>query len=161
MYAVISTGGKQYRVSKGDTIRIEKLDKKEGDKVLFDKVLLISDKGKVSIGKPFLEKGKIEGVVKAQGRDEKISIIKFNRRKHFKKQAGHRQSFTNVEITKKSFFRNLNIFGEATKKPPFIHPFCNCGFSSNLVTRLFSISTSPNLAGGWTAVIVDSFFEFL
>ena len=100
MYAVISTGGKQYRVSKGDTIRIEKLDKKEGDKVLFDKVLLISDKGKVSIGKPFLEKGKIEGVVKAQGRDEKISIIKFNRRKHFKKQAGHRQSFTNVEITK-------------------------------------------------------------
>ena len=100
MYAVISTGGKQYRISKGDTIRIEKLDKKEGDKVLFDKVLLISDKGKVSIGKPFLEKGKIEGVVKAQGRDEKISIIKFNRRKHFKKQAGHRQSFTNVEITK-------------------------------------------------------------
>ena len=75
MYAVISTGGKQYRVSKGDTIRIEKLDKKEGDKVLFDKVLLISDTGKVSIGKPFLEKGKIEGVVKAQGRDEKISII--------------------------------------------------------------------------------------
>ena len=100
MYAVISTGGKQYRVSKGDTIRIEKLDKKEGDKGLFDKVLLISDKGKVSIGKPFLEKGKIEGVVKAQGRDEKISIIKFNRRKHIKKQAGHRQSFTNVEITK-------------------------------------------------------------
>jgi len=100
MYAVISTGGKQYRVSKGDTIQIEKLDKKEGDKVLFEKILLISDKGKVSIGKPFLEKSQIEGVVKSQGRDEKISIIKFNRRKHFRKQAGHRQSYTKVEITK-------------------------------------------------------------
>ena len=99
MYAVISTGGKQYRVTKGDTIQIEKLDKDEGETVYFDKILLISDNGKVSIGKPFLEKSKIEGVVKAQGRDKKISIIKFHRRKHFKKQAGHRQSFTKVEIT--------------------------------------------------------------
>lgn len=71
----------------------------EGETVHFDKILLISDNGKVSIGKPFLEKSKIEGVVKAQGRDKKISIIKFHRRKHFKKQAGHRQSFTKVEIT--------------------------------------------------------------
>ena len=99
MYAVISTGGKQYRVSKGDTIQIEKLDKDEGETVHFDKILLISDNGKVSIGKPFLEKSKIEGVVKSQGRDKKISIIKFHRRKHFKKQAGHRQGFTKVEIT--------------------------------------------------------------
>ena len=99
MYAVISTGGKQYRVSKGDTIQIEKLDQNEGDTVLFDKILLISNNGKVSIGKPFLEKRKIEGVVKSQGRDDKVSIIKFHRRKHYKKQAGHRQSFTQVEIT--------------------------------------------------------------
>ena len=99
MYAVISTGGKQYRVSKGDTIQIEKLDKNEGETVHFDKILKISDNGKVSIGKPFLEKSKIEGIVKSQGRDKKISIIKFHRRKHFKKQAGHRQSFTKVEIT--------------------------------------------------------------
>ena len=99
MYAVISTGGKQYRVSKGDTIQIEKLDKNEVETVHFDKILLISDNGKVSIGKPFLEKSKIEGIVKSQGRDKKISIIKFHRRKHFKKQAGHRQSFTKVEIT--------------------------------------------------------------
>ena len=99
MYAVISTGGKQYRVSKGDTIQIEKLDKKEGDTILFDKILLISNNGKVSIGKPFLKKSKIEGVIKAQGRDKKISIIKFHRRKHYKKQAGHRQSFTQIKIT--------------------------------------------------------------
>ena len=99
MYAVISTGGKQYRVSKGDTIQIEKLDKKEGDTILFDKILLISNNGKVSIGKPFLKKSKIEGVIEAQGRDKKISIIKFHRRKHYKKQAGHRQSFTQIKIT--------------------------------------------------------------
>ena len=79
MYAVISTGGKQY---------------------LFDKILLVSNNGKVSIGKPFLKKTKIEGVVKSQGRDDKIRIIKFHRRKHYKRQAGHRQSFTKVEITK-------------------------------------------------------------
>ena len=99
MYAVISTGGKQYRVSKGDTIQIEKLDKNEGDTVLFDKILVISNNGKISIGKPFLKKSKIEGVVKSQGKDKKISIIKFHRRKHYKRQAGHRQSFTQVEIT--------------------------------------------------------------
>ena len=99
MYAVISTGGKQYRVSKGDTIQIEKLDQNEGETVLFDKIILISNNGKVSIGKPFLEKSKIEGVVKSQGRDKKVSIIKLHRRKHYKKQAGHRQSFTKVEIT--------------------------------------------------------------
>jgi large subunit ribosomal protein L21 len=99
MYAVINTGGKQYRVSKGDTIQIEKLDKDEGETILFDKVLLISNDGKVTIGKPFLETGKIEGIVKAQGRDKKVSIIKFHRRKHYKRQAGHRQSFTQVEIT--------------------------------------------------------------
>ena len=99
MYAVINTGGKQYRVSKGDTIQIEKLDKDEGETILFDKVLLISNDGKVTIGKPFLETGKIEGGVKAQGRDKKVSIIKFHRRKHYKRQAGHRQSLTQVEIT--------------------------------------------------------------
>ena len=80
-------------------LELKNLTKKRVTKSFLTK-FLISDKGKVGIGKPFLEKGKIEGVVKAQGRDEKISIIKFNRRKHFKKQAGHRQSFTNVEITK-------------------------------------------------------------
>lgn len=100
MYAVISTGGKQYRVSKGDLIQVEKLDKNEGETVLFDKILLISNNGKVSIGKPFLEKSKIEGVVKSQAKGKKISIIKFHRRKHYKKQAGHRQNFTQVEITK-------------------------------------------------------------
>jgi len=78
MYAVISTGGKQYRVSKGDTIQIEKLDKNEGDTVLFDKILLISNNGKVSIGKPFLAKSTIEGVVKSQGRDKKVNIINLN-----------------------------------------------------------------------------------
>tara|TARA_Y100000590_G_scaffold470724_1_gene668521 strand:- start:9709 stop:10026 length:318 start_codon:yes stop_codon:yes gene_type:complete len=100
MYAVIMTGGKQYKVSKGDIISIEKLDTNAGETIKFDKILLISDGKKVEIGKPFVDNGVIEGKVMEQTREKKVDIIKFKRRKHYKKHQGHRQYITKVEITK-------------------------------------------------------------
>lgn len=99
MYAVIKTGGKQYRVSEGDTVKFEKLDADEGAQVEFDSVLMVSDGENVKIGSPVIEGGKVTGTVKAQGRHKKIEIIKFKRRKHHDKRTGHRQYFTEVEIT--------------------------------------------------------------
>ncbi|MBW3566938.1 MAG: 50S ribosomal protein L21 [Proteobacteria bacterium] len=100
MYAVIETGGKQYRVAQGDVIKVEKLDGAEGDAVEFDKVLLISDGGdKTLMGAPFVDGGKVTATVKAQGRSRKVEIIKFRRRKHHMKRQGHRQMFTELEIT--------------------------------------------------------------
>ena len=99
MYAIVEIAGQQFKVEKDQQIFVHRLDAKTGSKISFDKVLLTDDNGKVSIGKPFLAKSTIEGVVKSQGRDKKVNIIKFHRRKHYKKQAGHRQSFTQVEIT--------------------------------------------------------------
>ncbi|MDX1454744.1 MAG: 50S ribosomal protein L21 [Gammaproteobacteria bacterium] len=99
MYAVIETGGKQYKVAEGDVIKVEKLDV-EGDAVEFDKVLLISDGGeKVVLGTPFVEGGKVSAKIKSQGRHKKVEIIKFRRRKHSMKRQGHRQPFTELEIT--------------------------------------------------------------
>lgn len=99
MYAVIETGGKQYKVAEGDTIKVEKLDV-EGDAVEFDKVLLISDGGeKIVLGTPFVEGGKVSAKVMGQGRHKKVEIIKFRRRKHSMKRQGHRQPFTELEIT--------------------------------------------------------------
>jgi len=99
MYAVIKTGGKQYRVSEGDTLRIETLDANEGDSVDFDQVLMVGEGKDVKIGTPLLEGGKVTATVKAHGRGKKIEIIKFRRRKHHMKRMGHRQNFTEVEIT--------------------------------------------------------------
>lgn len=100
MYAVIETGGKQYKVAQGDVIKVEKLDGAEGDAVEFDKVLLISDGGdKTLMGTPFVDGGKVTATVKAQGRSRKVEIIKFRRRKHHMKRQGHRQMFTELEIT--------------------------------------------------------------
>ncbi len=99
MYAVIATGGKQYRVSPGDTIRVEKLYYDEGAHVDFDQVLLIHDDESTSVGTPFVEGGKVTGVVKSHGRGKKIEVIKFQRRKHHRKQMGHRQAYTEIEIT--------------------------------------------------------------
>ena len=99
MYAVIQTGGKQYRVEEGATLKIEKLDVQSGDSVEFDKVLMVQSEGAVQVGKPFLEGGKVTAKVTAQGRHKKIKIIKFKRRKHHMKQMGHRQYFTEVQIT--------------------------------------------------------------
>lgn len=98
MQAVFETGGKQYRVSPGDEIRVEKLPGDAGGEVVFDKVLLTSDGETVAIGKPFLEDSKITARILHQGRDRKIIVFKFKKRKDYKKKQGHRQSFTLVKI---------------------------------------------------------------
>ena len=99
MYAVIITGGKQYRVSQGDKVRVEKLDAAEGDSVELDKVLMVVDGDDIKIGAPVLEGGKVTAQVKAHGRGDKVEIIKFRRRKHHMKRQGHRQAYTELEIT--------------------------------------------------------------
>jgi large subunit ribosomal protein L21 len=99
MYAVIKTGGKQYRVEQGDVLRIEKLEVATGESIDFDEVLLVVDGDKVNVGQPRLDGAKVSAEVVSQGRHDKIRIIKFRRRKHSRKQAGHRQWFTEVKIT--------------------------------------------------------------
>ncbi len=99
MYAVIKTGGKQYRVSQGDTLRLETLDANAGDSVEFDQVLMLGEGSDVKIGTPFVEGGKVTATVKSHGRGKKVEIIKFRRRKHHMKRMGHRQNYTEVEIT--------------------------------------------------------------
>ncbi|MEW6353183.1 MAG: 50S ribosomal protein L21 [Pseudomonadota bacterium] len=99
MYAVILTGGKQYRVTEGATLRVEKLAAAEGANVDFDQVLLAGSGDNIKVGAPFVAGGKVSAVVKAHGRGEKVSIIKFRRRKHHRKQMGHRQHYTEVQIT--------------------------------------------------------------
>ena len=99
MYAVIKTGGKQYRVEEGDTLKIEKLEVGTGESVDFDQVLLVADGDKVTVGQPLVDGAKVTAEVVEQGRHDKIRIIKFRRRKHHRKQQGHRQWFTAVKIT--------------------------------------------------------------
>jgi len=99
MYAVIATGGKQYRVSEGAVLRVEKLDAEEGASVEFDRVLLVGDGDSVSVGKPFLEGGKVQATVMSQGKGRKVEIVKFHRRKNYRRTKGHRQNFTQVKIT--------------------------------------------------------------
>jgi large subunit ribosomal protein L21 len=99
MYAVIATGGKQYRVSAGEIIKIEKLAGEPGQAVQFDQVLLVGEGEKVKVGAPYLKGASVTGEVVAQGRHKKIRVLKFRRRKHHMKQMGHRQDFTAVKIT--------------------------------------------------------------
>jgi large subunit ribosomal protein L21 len=99
MYAVIKTGGKQYKVSKGSSLKVEKIAADEGAKIELDQVLMVVDGDKVKIGAPLVEGGKVTATVKAHGRGKKVEIIKFRRRKHHRKQMGHRQSYTELEIT--------------------------------------------------------------
>ena len=99
MYAVIKTGGKQYRVSHGDRIRVESLKAAEGDSVNLDEVLLIGEGDSVSVGSPTVSDASVSAKVLSHGRGKKVEIIKFRRRKHHRKQMGHRQSYTELEIT--------------------------------------------------------------
>ena len=99
MYAVIMTGGKQYRVRQGDKLRVEKLDAAEGESVDLDQVLMVVDGDNVKIGTPVLDGGNVTAAVKAHGRGDKVTIIKFRRRKHHMKRQGHRQAYTELEIT--------------------------------------------------------------
>ena len=99
MYAIIQTGGKQYRVAKDQIVRIEKLDQETGSDVQFDHVLLISEDDKITVGKPALAGAKVVGEIVDQVRGKKVEIIKFKRRKHQMKRQGHRQYYTDVRIT--------------------------------------------------------------
>ncbi|CAH9019829.1 50S ribosomal protein L21 [Candidatus Nitrosacidococcus sp. I8] len=98
MYAVIKSGGKQYRVQEGDTLKIEKIDADEGTQFILDQVLLIASDGSTQIGTPYIDNAKVDATVKSHGRGKKVKIIKFRRRKHSKKQMGHRQYFTELHI---------------------------------------------------------------
>lgn len=99
MYAVIKTGGKQYKVAEGQTVRVEKLDAEQGAAVEFDQVLMIADGDNLKVGAPVVEGAKVIAEVAAQGRAKKVEIIKFRRRKHHMKRQGHRQYYTDVKIT--------------------------------------------------------------
>jgi len=99
MYAVIKTGGKQYRVLEGETLRVEKLDAGTGETIEFDQVLMVGEGADVKIGTPYVDGGKVTATVREQGRAKKVDIIKFRRRKHHMKRMGHRQSYTELEIT--------------------------------------------------------------
>lgn len=98
MYAVIESGGKQHRVEPGEVLRLEKLDASEGETVNFDKVMMIGEGENIQIGTPFVDGGAVTAEVVSHGRGDKITIIKMRRRKHYRRQAGHRQSFTEVKI---------------------------------------------------------------
>ena len=99
MYAVIVTGGKQYKVAEGEFLKIEKLDVPVGEAISFDRVLLIGNGEDVKIGAPVVEGAKVTAEVIDQGRHDKITIIKFRRRKHSMTRQGHRQWYTEVKIT--------------------------------------------------------------
>ncbi len=99
MYAVIVTGGKQYKVAVGEYLKIEKLEIATGETVNFDKVLLVSNGEDLKIGAPVVEGATVTAEVINQGRHDKIRIIKFRRRKHHMKRQGHRQWFTEIKIT--------------------------------------------------------------
>jgi len=99
MYAVIQTGGKQYKVAEGDFLKIEKLDVEEGSEYTFDSVLLVNGEAGLKVGTPNIDGAAVTATVRSQGRHKKVNIIKFKRRKHHMKKMGHRQYYTEVLIT--------------------------------------------------------------
>ncbi len=99
MYAVIQNGGKQYRVAPGDVIQVEKMQAAEGQSVDLNPVLMVSDDQGVRVGNPVLSGATVTAKVKSHGRAEKIKVFKMRRRKHYRKTQGHRQSYTEIEIT--------------------------------------------------------------
>ncbi len=100
MYAVIETGGKQYRVQEGDVVFIEKLNVTEGDSVNFDKVLILSNDKGLNAGKPYVDGAKVEATVLEQGKAKKIVVFKYKAKKNERTKKGHRQPFTKVKIEK-------------------------------------------------------------
>ena len=99
MYAIIEACGRQYKVEEGMTVYFEKLDVEEGKKVTFDKVILVSNDGKVEVGSPVIAGAKVEGKVVSNGRGKKILVFKYKAKKNERKTIGHRQDYTKVEIT--------------------------------------------------------------
>jgi large subunit ribosomal protein L21 len=100
MYAVITTGGKQYRVNEGDRLRVEKLAGGVGDKVVFDRILMLGGPGDAKIGQPTIDGASVEAEIKAQEKNKKIVVFKFKRRKKYRKKYGHRQPYTELQINK-------------------------------------------------------------
>ena len=99
MYAVIKTGGKQYRVMQGEYLRVELLDAEVGSTIEIDQVLLLGAGETITVGAPLVAGASVSALIKSHGRLDKIRIVKFRRRKHFRKETGHRQHYTEIEIT--------------------------------------------------------------
>jgi len=99
MYAVFRSGGKQYRASKGEILKLEKLDADEGAKIQFDEVLLVGEGSDIKVGSPLLSGSSVSATVLKQGKSKKVSVVKFKRRQNYLRQHTHRQFFTQVEIT--------------------------------------------------------------
>jgi len=99
MYAIIEACGRQYKVQEGETVYFEKLDTEEGKKVSFDKVVLVSNDGKVQVGNPYVKGVKVEGKVVSHGKAKKILVFKYKAKKNYRRTQGHRQPYTKVEIT--------------------------------------------------------------
>ena len=98
MYAVVKTGGKQYRVSAGEKLRIEQIPAEVGQEIILDQVLAVADGDNVRMGTPLVSGAKVSAKVLAQGRGDKVHIFKMRRRKHYRKSQGHRQNYTEIEI---------------------------------------------------------------
>ena len=99
MYAVIKTGGKQYRVATGEKLKIEQIAADIGAEIVLDQVLLVADGDNLKMGRPLVTGASVQAKVLAQGRGDKVRIFKLRRRKHYQKHQGHRQNFTEIEIT--------------------------------------------------------------
>ncbi len=98
MYAVIKTGGKQYRVTQGQDVKVEKIPGQTGEEVVFDKVLVVSDGDNVTIGKPYVDNAKVLGKLARQAKDRKVPVFKYKKRKGYRRNKGHRQDFSLVRI---------------------------------------------------------------
>jgi large subunit ribosomal protein L21 len=98
MYAVVKTGGKQYRVSAGEKLKVEQLPAEVGSEIVLDQVLLVADGEAVTVGAPLVDGASVKAKVLAQGRGDKVRIFKMRRRKHYRKSQGHRQNYTELEI---------------------------------------------------------------
>jgi len=98
MYAVIKTGGKQYRVTQGETLKIETVAGDVGSEIVLDKVLMVADGDKLNVGKPLVNGATVQATIVSHGRGDKIKIFKMRRRKHYQKHQGHRQNYTEIRI---------------------------------------------------------------
>jgi len=114
MYAVVNSGGKQYKIQQGEILRVEKISGDIGSPVTFDRVLMFSDGENVNIGKPLLDSVSVEGHIVEQGKAKKIIVFKYKRRKRYRRKNGHRQEFTAVQID--------SINAQGTKAPKAAEP---------------------------------------